>query len=684
MTIRRLIQVLFATLSALALLSAVLITVAGLRRRHLVDLEERRFQSYQLAQQVRRSSDELTRFARTFVVTADPKYERYYRDVLEIRAGKQPMPLRYSGAYWDLVIDRGSPSGEVGPALSLARRMEIAGISPAELDLLGRALSVSDSLVAIEETALHAVRGQFRDATGAFTRVGPPNQALAIRIMHDSTYHHQKARIMAPIDSFLASVEARTNDELAVFKKQTAVAFVVIESTFALFVILVLVSYPILQARVLTPVSALQIHTRGVATDINKLADVSTKISQGDLTQSFSVATAPVGSRRPDEIGDLSRLHDSMLGQLQSTGGAIAAMTGDLKHANEALTVHVGELDEARRYLASILDTTPMAVGVTVKSICQYANPTYRELFEAEVGRPLGNIYADLRDRERMVEELESGGTVRDWILKLRSRDGRIIDALCAFYLIDFGGERGILGWIVDITKMKETEAALRELERLRDDLVHMIVHDMRSPLTVLLSQLQLLQMDATGEMAESIGDAMRGARTLNQLANAVLDVSRLEEGKMPLQRTPTDLASLAQGVASTLAALETDRKITVEASGAVMSSCDAGLVQRVIENLVSNAVKHTPRGGGVRIAVSATSGRVRVAVQDEGAGVPEEARARIFEKFASTAMRKDSQYHSAGLGLAFCKLAVEAHGGTIRVEDATPRGSAFVFELPA
>jgi K+-sensing histidine kinase KdpD len=106
-------------------------------------------------------------------------------------------------------------------------------------------------------------------------------------------------------------------------------------------------------------------------------------------------------------------------------------------------------------------------------------------------------------------------------------------------------------------------------------------------------------------------------------------------------------------------------------------------LVRRVLENLVSNGIKHTPQGSALAIEVTSRPGRVRVAVRDEGEGVPIEARQRIFEKFGSVAVRKDSTYHSVGLGLAFCKLAIEAHGGTIGVEHATPRGSIFAFELP-
>jgi len=152
----------------------------------------------------------------------------------------------------------------------------------------------------------------------------------------------------------------------------------------------------------------------------------------------------------------------------------------------------------------------------------------------------------------------------------------------------------------------------------------------------------------------------------------------------MPLDREPCDLSQLAAQVRSALAPLAAGRAIDLDCPAPVTVVCDGGLVRRVLENLVSNGVKHTPDGGRLRIGVHALPGRARITVQDEGEGVPPEARQRIFEKFGAVETRKDRSYHSAGLGLAFCKLAVQAHGGTIGVDAVSPHGSLFWVELPA
>ncbi len=233
---------------------------------------------------------------------------------------------------------------------------------------------------------------------------------------------------------------------------------------------------------------------------------------------------------------------------------------------------------------------------------------------------------------------------------------------------------------------LAESYERLRALETLRDDLVHMIVHDFRSPLTVLCGNLGFVAAEAdsfSAQTAKDLRTAIRAANTITRMANDLLDVSRLEDGKMPLTRAECDIAAVARDVAAALAGLDRSRTFDVVASTAAPANCDGALVYRVMENIVNNAVKHTPAGSPIHIAVNAQPSRIRVSITDEGPGIPEDARQRIFEKFGAVTNRQSQAYHSAGLGLAFCKLAVEAHGGTIGVADANPRGSVFWFDLP-
>lgn len=230
---------------------------------------------------------------------------------------------------------------------------------------------------------------------------------------------------------------------------------------------------------------------------------------------------------------------------------------------------------------------------------------------------------------------------------------------------------------------LAENLERLQQLERMRDDLVHMIVHDMRSPLAVMIANLGLMRTRCDGDLAEMLDDVHHAANGLNRMANTLLDVSRLEEGKMPLDLSLCDLSTLAAEVRDSLASLDAARYIGLSVPGSIYITCDAGLVRRVLENLVSNAIKHTPTGGRLQIEIEAREDRARVAVRDEGPGIDPSFRDMIFDKFATATARNGRGYHSAGLGLAFCKLAVQAHGGAIFVETSSPRGSVFTFELP-
>jgi two-component system sensor histidine kinase/response regulator len=238
-------------------------------------------------------------------------------------------------------------------------------------------------------------------------------------------------------------------------------------------------------------------------------------------------------------------------------------------------------------------------------------------------------------------------------------------------------------------TELASNYEKLRELEKLRDNLFHMIVHDMRSPLAVIMGNLDLLRIfleEATlsAKSAERLDAACLGVRSLANMTNDLLDVSKMEEGKMILNRESCDPLELARAVAVAISTLDRTRSITVDQCDPIAISCDVTIIRRTLQNLLSNAIKHTPSGSAVRVSATHTGKAVRFSVIDNGPGVPPEARAKIFEKFGAAATRSDRQYHSVGLGLAFCKFAIEAHGGKIGVDQRPEGGSIFWFELLA
>ena len=236
--------------------------------------------------------------------------------------------------------------------------------------------------------------------------------------------------------------------------------------------------------------------------------------------------------------------------------------------------------------------------------------------------------------------------------------------------------------------ELEENLGRLRELERLRDDLVHLVVHDMRSPLAGICGNLELASMEAHGLGHEKLGARIRkafdSAMSLNNLSNTMLDVSRLEERMMPVSPIDCDLAELARHAWARLGSTVEHHRLGlsgVVGTGAI--HCDRDLTLRILQNLLSNAIQHSPFETEVGVRCLPRPGRLRVEVLDQGRGVPEGQRGRVFGKFQQVVEHRRTGYHSAGLGLTFCKLAVEAQGGRIGVENSPGAGALFWFDLP-
>lgn len=235
--------------------------------------------------------------------------------------------------------------------------------------------------------------------------------------------------------------------------------------------------------------------------------------------------------------------------------------------------------------------------------------------------------------------------------------------------------------------ELQRSYDSLRELERHRDSLVHMIVHDMRSPLMAILGNLEMAQIETlSDDAADFIGAASNSAGTIVEMISSLLDVSKLEAGQMKLVFTEVDLMALANATIRMLEPLRDRRRLALTS---VMEMdafpCDANLIQRVLQNLIGNAIKFTDKEKGIiTVGVEETAKDwVRVTVVDNGPGIPLEYRRKIFDKFCQVETRRQKRAHSTGLGLTFCKLAVEAHGGRIGLESEVGKESMFWFELP-
>ena len=227
---------------------------------------------------------------------------------------------------------------------------------------------------------------------------------------------------------------------------------------------------------------------------------------------------------------------------------------------------------------------------------------------------------------------------------------------------------------------------AEHQLNALREDLTSTMVHDLRNPVAVVLGSLDLL--DPAGQPAEQkevVRVARQGAQRLLDLVNAILDVNRLESGQMTLEREPLNLAFVVAEVIAMQQILATDKQQTLAAhvpADLPLLQADLELIRRVLQNLIGNAIKFTPPGGQILVSAWLVEGppaQIIVSVKDNGPGLPLDLQSRLFQKFITGRVRG----RGSGLGLVFCRLAVEAHGGRIWLEPASGSGADFRMALP-
>lgn len=237
---------------------------------------------------------------------------------------------------------------------------------------------------------------------------------------------------------------------------------------------------------------------------------------------------------------------------------------------------------------------------------------------------------------------------------------------------------------------LQENYEKLRALEKLRDNLVHMIVHDLRSPLSAICAFLGFLKKDVAGAVSpqavQDIDETLKAANKLISMVSDLLDASKMEEGKMRLNLAECDLAAVMANVMAAMKPLAGGRRITLKSgNGPAKVLADGELVARVAQNLLANALKFSPGDGYVRLDIKPAGECVRVSVANNGPAIPPELHQKIFEKFglAEVGQSKRGGY-STGLGLNFCKLAAEVHGGTIGVTSEEGGETIFWLELPA
>ena len=233
--------------------------------------------------------------------------------------------------------------------------------------------------------------------------------------------------------------------------------------------------------------------------------------------------------------------------------------------------------------------------------------------------------------------------------------------------------------------ELAETNEELLKLQHLKEDLTNMVVHDLKGPLAEIQANLEMMGIEPVSDMqAEFIESARLGASDLLRMITNLLDVSRMEENRLILEFEPFDVGHAIQKAVNRFSPLAQLSNVELAAAAPAdlrWLKADERLFERILNNLISNALAHTPEGGRVVVSAGRGEGGFRFEVRDNGRGIAPELHGKIFEKFSQGGGSRPKT--GSGLGLTFCRMAVEAHGGRIWVESVPDRGSKFIFLIP-
>ena len=312
------------------------------------------------------------------------------------------------------------------------------------------------------------------------------------------------------------------------------------------------------------------------------------------------------------------------------------------------------------------------------------------------IGKHLSILLPQERVHElaEMRAKVEISGALRDIEVRSKRKDGVMIYlSLSVSPIRDVEGRIiGFLRVAKDITEKKRYERRLKELDKMKSDFVSNVSHELRTPLTAIKGSVDNMLDGLTGSLNEKqiryLARIKSNTDRLSRLINDLLDLSRIESGRVEVRPTIVPLAALAEEVAEHLKAVAAEKMIQIEVPSPDRSLtvwADRDKVTQILMNLIGNAVKFTPQEGKVTVAMEKNGIEdVRISVADTGPGIQPEETNKIFVKFYQVANIEKQRPKGSGMGLAISKALVEMHGGKIWVESELGRGSTFYFTLPA
>ena len=647
MTIWKLSNIFYLVTAGLISLLALLVVLRYLEQGELNHIEDIRHRSFLVADELRRSSDELTRMARAYADTGDPSFERYFWEILAIRNGELEQPLHYDRSYWDLVIgDRDFRPSPGGQKVSLRKQMMGLGFTAKEFAKLNDAENRSNELVELDRAAFNAMKGQFKDQSGETDITGNPDPGLARSILNGENYHAAKARIMRSINEFYKLVDARTSQAIRITQRHTNLYVFGVFLSLALLVAWLVLSFRVVRQKV---------------RNLVQLEHETRNIGKADHVSNFEIDSG-------DEIGNLSRAftaaqmeRDRYFNQTRNLL-AISGFDGYFKRLNPAWEATLG-------FSRGELMSQPFIELVSLGSRAE----TIVELDKLRAGVPISFES----------QMLCKNGAGR-WVLWniAATRDVQ------EFY---FSGQ--------DITARRQIESELQKARKAaeaaslaKSEFLANMSHEIRTPMNGVLGTVSLLlETSLTAQQRELTQLAQASGETLLAIINDILDFSKIEAGKLVITSGPFDLLQVVEEVAGMIA-MQPKRKKDVNIIVRYPPDVpryvigDVGRIRQILTNLANNGVKFTDKGH-VLINVEADAQSednvsLRLSVEDSGLGIAPDKLESLFDKFTQADTSTTRRYGGTGLGLAISKQLVKLMGGTIAAKSRVGIGSTFWVTL--
>ncbi len=648
--------ILLLIVNSMALTSVVFILSEYQRAiKQLEDAYIMQHRSLVLADELRQSSDDLTRMARTYVITDDEMFKEQFHTVLDIRNGEEPRPKYYNRIYWDFFTLKGTKPILDGEKISLRTLMQEAGFPEEELELLYKSQQESDDLTNLEAKAMNAIKGIFQDKNEKFTVFAKPDFKLAREIMYGEQYHKAKIAIMKPLNEFYQEFENRTQKRvnkahITVKKMESylnvAVLFLIVLFVFSfIFIILYRIIHP------------LELLNKGMLSLARNDMDII-------LPQKVFM----------DEVSE-------MIGAVQVfKDNAIQLISS--QEQNKRLLDLAGEgifgLDSRGRFIF-VNPTASKLLGYSSEELIgQYVNKT--------IGKHLFKKGAQQKERLMLVSKEEQ---------TFLSKKG--LEFPIDYVSTPIFNNKEILeGSVVvfsDITKRKKHEDELKAatLEAQNANLSKSVFltnmsHELRTPLNAILGFATLLKKSSTLNEVEkqNLQTIRNSGEHLLSIINEILEFAKIEAGKISINLTQSNLHKLLKEIESMFIERCADKNLdfifTIEGNVPKYIKCDEKRVRQIFINILGNALKFT-NSGKIEVRIKYIKKKLKISVIDTGIGMNTKSKELVFKPFEQMGESKHKQ-KGTGLGLTITKELIEKMNGKISFDSKENIGTTFELEI--